>query len=106
MTQTYNKLVRDKIPEIITVKGGTANTRVLDEEEYIEALEEKLREEVIEYVDQPSAEELADILEIVYALGELQGLKPHDIEDVRKTKAEERGSFKERIFLETVEEKE
>ena len=104
MTQTYNKLVRDKIPEIINGKGGTATTRVLDEEEFIEALEEKLREEVIEYVDQPSVEELADILEVVYALGELQGLKPREIEDVRKTKAETRGSFKERIFLETVEE--
>lgn len=104
MTQTYNKLVRDKTPAIIAAKGGSSRTRTLGDEEYVEALEKKLREEVIEYVDQPSVEELADILEIVYALGDLQGANPHEIEEVRKTKAEERGSFKERIFLETVEE--
>ena len=64
----YNKLVRDKIPQIIEEKGGKAEIRILSDEEYRTFLEAKLDEEVAEYHRDQCAEELADILEVVYAL--------------------------------------
>jgi len=96
----YHKLVRDKIPEIIKKKGGTPVTHIADEKEYQEKLYEKFREEVEEFLSHRDPEELADVLEVCYAVCELQGLDPAKLEELRKKKAEERGGFKERIILE------
>ncbi|TVY08341.1 nucleoside triphosphate pyrophosphohydrolase [Paenibacillus cremeus] len=100
---TYNKLVRDLIPEIIAREGKTYNTRILDEFEYRLELRTKLAEELNEYleaVDNTSAmEELSDILELLHALTAIHGSTVEQLELIRSTKAVKRGGFKERIFL-------
>lgn len=99
----YGKLVRDKIPEIIEENGEEPIVRVLDYEEYVEALNLKLEEEVGEYLESGDIEELADVLEVIYALLEVEDMDVVYLEKIRKEKREERGGFEERIYLEDVE---
>ena len=95
----YNKLVRDKIPEIIASKGGKAEIRILSDEEYACFLEEKLDEEVAEFHRDRNAEELADILEVVYALAASMGCSRKELLEVYEKKHEARGGFAEKILL-------
>ncbi|WP_261132688.1 nucleoside triphosphate pyrophosphohydrolase [Bacillus sp. Marseille-Q3570] len=99
----YNKLVRDRIPDIIENGGDSYQARILDEMAYIKALEEKAFEELKEYqgaVDTEDAlEELADLIEVIHALTKARGFTVDELESVRKNKAEKRGAFSERIFL-------
>lgn len=99
----YNKLVRDRIPEIIEKTGKTCTTRMLDEKEYIEEMCKKTGEELTEYVEaetqEHKVEELADLLELISALAQHEGVTLEDVEKVRKEKVEKRGGFGERIFL-------
>lgn len=99
----YNKLVRDRIPEIIKKKGQIPVTRILDENEYVEGLIDKLCEEVDEFDEDRNAEELADIIEVLMALASALGISQQDLKKVRSKKAVARGSFKKRILLERVE---
>lgn len=108
MERIYNKLVRDNIPNIIKDKGEEPITRILSDEEYKIELEKKLYEEykeVIEANGQDRVEELADLLEVIKALGELEHKSLEDIIEVANNKSIKRGSFKEKIFLEKVIEK-
>lgn len=98
----YNKLVRDKIPEIIHADGKQAKTRILDEKEYLNELIKKLREEVAEFEENLSIEELADIKEVTIALCEAMNIQADKLEEIRLQKAKTNGRFKNRIFLETV----
>lgn len=100
----YNKLVRDKIPEIIAADGKTAHTRLLGNNEYLKELIKKLKEEAAEFEAEPSIEELADINEIIIAIRETMGIHAGDLEDMRRKKAAKNGRFKKRIFLTSVEE--
>ena len=103
--KTYNKLVRDRIPEIIEGKGGVPKTRVLsDDTEYLTELGKKLQEEVNEYLQDGHIDELADILEVINAILGSQNKSFADLEIVRNQKAEQRGGFSKRLYLETVEE--
>jgi len=95
----YNKLVRDKIPEIIKQKGETPVIHEADSEEYFKKLKEKLEEEVNEFLESEKEEELADIIEVIYALGDAKGISVYELEDLRKKKAKERGSFRKKIIL-------
>lgn len=95
----YNKLVRDKIPEIIKQKGDVPITHIADDEEYRKKLKEKLKEEVDEFLKENSKEELADILEVVCAICDFMNVDKEELESLRKKKAEERGGFKDRIIL-------
>ena len=95
----YNKLVRDKIPEIIESQGQKANIRILDPQEYTHHLEQKLDEEVGEYHKDKNLEELADILEVVYALAENLGATKEELLAIYHKKNEFRGGFAEKIFL-------
>lgn len=93
------KLVRDKIPQIIRAKGLEPIVEVADAEEYRTSLRAKLREEVEEFLasdDDP--EELADILEVLYALAEHGGTDREQLEKLRAAKALERGGFADRII--------
>ncbi len=98
----YNKLVRDKILEIIEANGQQATHKILDSDEYTEELVKKLFEEVEEYKEDRNTDELADILEVVYALAKLHGCTPEQLERIRLTKAQKRGGFDKKIFLEEV----
>ena len=95
----FDKLVRDRIPDIIRENGGTPVCRTLSEEEYVSRLEEKLGEELAEYLESRDAEELADLLEVILALAASQGVSPQDLERIRREKAEKRGGFFERTLL-------
>ncbi len=95
----YNKLVRDKIPDIIRQNGGRAEIRVLPEEEYRRHLEQKLDEEVGEYHRDKNPEELADILEVVYALADAIGCSREDLQAIYQKKHDARGGFEKQIFL-------
>ena len=104
MTKQYHKLVRDKIPEIIENSGKHCETRILADEEYLQFLREKLLEEVAEYRESGSHEELADILEVVYALAAATGCDENTLNAIRTEKAQKRGGFTKKILLETVKE--
>lgn len=95
----YNKLVRDRIPEIIESKGGKAEYRFLSDEEYRHFLEVKLDEEAGEYHRDKTIEELADVLEVVYALAAAHGCSKEDLEQIYQKKHEARGGFEKRILL-------
>lgn len=97
---TYNKLVRDRILEIIEARGGKSVSHIADDAEYRRRLDEKLQEEVAEFLKEKNVEELADILEVVYALAETLNASKEDLELVRAKKADERGGFTKRIVLE------
>ncbi|MBT2582819.1 nucleoside triphosphate pyrophosphohydrolase [Planococcus sp. ISL-109] len=103
----YNKLVRDKIPQVIENQGLQFETRILSEEEYQTEVTKKLTEELREFEEtnnpKDAVEELADILELIHAAAELNGASFEQVEEVRVKKAEKRGGFKERIFLIEVE---
>lgn len=97
--QEFNKLVRDKIPDIIRVRGEIPVTRTLDETEYLTELERKLIEECGEYISSKRSEELADILEVVYALAEARGCSVGKLNEIYDKKHADRGGFERRIFL-------
>lgn len=97
----FDKLVRDRIPEIIAADGKKAVTRILDDEEYKIYLEKKLDEEVAEFHESRSIEELADILEVIYALSEVYW-STDDLLDSWDNKTRERGGFRKKILLEEI----
>ena len=98
----YNKLVRDNIPDIILKDNELPVTRVLNDEEFIKELNKKLQEEVNEYLEEENIEEMVDILEVIRAILEYKNVSYEDIEEKRKKKANKRGAFKEKIYLEKV----
>ena len=98
----YNKLVRDKIPEIIEKSGKKCIIEAMDEKTYLESLDNKLNEELTEYQQDKSIEELADILEVIYAVASARGYSIEELERIRAEKAEKRGGFKDRIWLKEV----
>ena len=98
----HNKLVRDRIPEIIEASGKTCVTEVLPQDAYIRALDEKLNEELAEYQQSKSLEELADLLEVMGAVVKARGYTWDDLTRVRKEKRAQRGAFDQRIFLKEV----
>ena len=99
MTKTYNKLVRDRIPEIIEKSGATCKIRILSDEEYIEMIDAKLDEELLEYHKDKNIEELADLMEVIYAAAKARGYTLSELEEVRAKKAEKRGGFDKKILL-------
>ena len=94
------KLVRDKIPEIIRADGKVPVTRILSEGEYLQELDSKLNEEVAEYQSDKSIEEMADVLEVLFAICEARGYSIEQLMEVKQKKQDKRGGFKERIYWE------
>ncbi|MDD4531540.1 MAG: nucleoside triphosphate pyrophosphohydrolase [Candidatus Pacebacteria bacterium] len=95
----YNKLVRDRIPEIIKSKGSLPITHIADDKEYWQKLKEKLQEEVNEFIQDENAEEMADILEVIDAIINFKNFSKEELEAIKNKKAEERGKFKDKIIL-------
>ena len=94
------KLVRDKIPEIIRIDGKKPIIEILSNEDYLIELDKKLNEEVAEYQADKSIEEMADILEVLWALAEADGYSKEELLAACADKHEKRGGFAQRIFLE------
>lgn len=96
----YNKLVRDKIPQYIKKKGGVPVFHIAGDKEYWEKLKEKLGEEVKEFCESETIEEMADLMEITEAAIKYKKFNKRKLETLRKNKAKERGVFKKKIILE------
>ena len=100
----YDKLIRDKIPEIIEQSGKKCIIEVMDNDTYIEYLDQKLNEELAEYQQDKSIEELADLLEVMYAVVVARGHSVAELERIRLEKAEKRGAFEKKLLLKSVSE--
>ena len=104
---SYQKLVRDKIPQIIERnERRSCKTRILDDEEYLIELNKKIQEELKEYLESGEIEELADLEEVLRAILDSKGMSYEEFEQIRQEKVNKRGAFKDRIYLEGLEEKE
>ncbi len=99
----YNKLVRDKIPEIIIKNNQKPFTHVASDEEYLSKLKEKLREEVDEFLEDENIQEMADIIEVIESINNFKNWGEEDIVEIQASKREKRGGFKNKIILESVE---
>ena len=104
--KTYNKLVRDRIPELIEGSGNTCTTEILSREAYLKRVDDKLDEELAEYHRDQSIEELADLMEVIYAAAQARGYTLAQLEQVRAEKAASRGAFRKRLLLKEVFEQE
>ena len=104
-TKTYNKLVRDLIPDIIEESGNEYRTWILSDDEYLKMLDLKLDEELAEYHKDQNIEELADLLELIRAAAIARGYTIDELETTRAEKAKKRGGFEKIIFLIDVNEK-
>jgi len=98
----YNKLVRDRIPEIIETSGKTCTTEILSDADYLRMIDAKLDEELAEYHSDPNIEELADLLEVIRAAAVARGYSLEELERVRDEKAAKRGGFEKKILLKEV----
>ncbi len=98
----YNKLFRDKLPEIIKEKGEIPITHIAEDKEYWIKLKEKLSEEVQEFLEESTEEELADILDVVDAICDFKKINKEDLENLKKEKFEKCGGFNEKIILDEV----
>ena len=99
---SYHKLVRDKIPQIIRAQGKTCVTEILSEEAYLQMVDAKLQEELTEYQESKSLEELADLLEVMEAAVKARGYTWEELTAVRDEKRQKRGGFADRILLKEV----
>ena len=106
MSKKYNKLVRDRIPEIIEASGNTCITEILSDEDYLRMLDAKLDEELAEYHADQNIEELADLIEVIRACAVARGYTIEELEQVRAEKAAKRGGFAKKILLKEVVERE
>jgi predicted house-cleaning noncanonical NTP pyrophosphatase (MazG superfamily) len=102
----YNKLIRDKIPQIMGEKGKKFEIEVLDNESYLEHLNIKLKEEMDEYFsateNTSQIEELADLVEVIYGILKVRDITIQKFEDIRIGKREERGGFEDKLLLKKV----
>lgn len=98
--KTFNKLVRDKIPEIIKNNNENCITRILSDEEYLDELNKKIQEEMKEYLESGDIEELADMEEVLRAILDAKKCSYQEFEKIRMDKVNKRGAFKNKIFLE------
>ncbi len=103
-TKTYHKLVRDHIPAIIEASGASCETEILSDTDYLRLLDQKLSEELAEYHADHNPEELADLLEVIYACAAARGVTRAELEALRAEKAAKRGGFEKKILLKTVTE--
>ena len=101
---SYGKLVRDRIIDIIRKNGENPIYHTLSDEEYLAELHKKLFEEANEFVENDDPEELADLLEVIYAIAKHKNINMEEVEQIRLNKRDKRGGFDEKIYLEDVEE--
>ncbi|RNJ27007.1 nucleoside triphosphate pyrophosphohydrolase [Halosegnis longus] len=102
MSREYDKLVRDDVPDLLRRDGKRVATHTADDAEYVERLNAKLDEEIAEYREDGTLEELADVLEVVYALAAAEGATRSELEELRAEKADRNGRFIDRVVVESV----
>ncbi|OGY22407.1 MAG: hypothetical protein A3A65_04605 [Candidatus Chisholmbacteria bacterium RIFCSPLOWO2_01_FULL_49_14] len=102
MTKTYDKLVRDKIPQRLKKKGLVAVTRIAEENEYWQKLKAKLVEEVREFLKEEKKEEIVDLLEVIEAICVYKKFDKRELAGRKSEKARQRGKFRKRIILEKI----
>ena len=95
----YHKAIRDKIPEIIKEDGRTCKIKTLSDEEFLVELDKKLDEELQEYHESSSVEELADMVEVIQKIVKLRGTSLKEFDKIQLDKAEKRGRFEKNLFL-------
>ena len=101
-TKIYNKLIRDKIPQIIEATGKSAIVEKVSNDTYVTLLNQKLTEELQEYLDSNDIEELADLVEVIYAILDSRNISIQEFESIRLNKVLKRGAFKEHLLLKEV----
>ena len=108
--KTYDKLVRDRIPEIIQKEGNTADIIILSEESFKQAIKEKLIEEATEVCNAQNRDdilsELADLQEVMDTIKQLYNINTLEVNTIQAVKALQRGKFEKRLYLKSVKEKE
>ena len=108
--KTYNKLIRDRIPEIIQKEGNTADIIILSEESFKQAIKEKLIEEATEVCNAQNRDdilsELADLQEVMDTIKQLYNINTLEVNTIQAVKALQRGKFEKRLYLKSVSEKE
>ena len=105
MIYKYNKLVRDKIVKNIHEKGHNVKYSILDDKQYLDELDKKLIEEVNEFIEAHNEEEMADIMEVIETIIKQRGMSLEKIEQIKEKKKQKSGSFNDKVFLISVEEK-
>lgn len=104
MKYTYNKLVRDKIPENInSMEGRKATWRIMSDEEYIKELNKKLLEEAHEFIGENAIEELANVMEVIQSIMRIKNISYEELKNVQQMKREKKGGFSNKIYLVEVE---
>lgn len=98
----YDKLVRDKIPEIIKGDNKECDYIIASKDQHYELLEKKLQEEVEEFLEDKNLEELADVMEVLFGLANSLGYSEEELVNMRLKKRDERGGFKKGIVLKGV----
>lgn len=102
MAKKQNKLVRDKVPEVLDSKGLKYSAHVAEDGEYWQKLKEKLEEEVNEYLTSEKEAELADILEVFEAIIRFKKINLQELNKIKLAKTKQKGGFSKRIILEKV----
>lgn len=104
MKYSYNKLVRDKIPENInSIKGKKSNYKILNDKEYLQELDKKIFEEAHEFIEEHSIEELADLMEVIFAIMKDRNISLEEVEKARQIKNSKKGAFNDKVYLIDVE---
>lgn len=104
MKYTYNKLVRDKIPENInSIEGRRCKCKILNKKEYLQELDKKIFEEAHEFIEDHSIEELADLMEVIFAIMKERNISIEEVEKARQIKNSRKGAFKDKVYLIDVE---
>ena len=99
----YDKLIRDKIPEIIQESGRRCVVELLSDEDFLLYLNRKLLEEVNEYLESNDVEELADLEEVLRAILKAKGVDYDAFDQLRLEKVEKRGAFDKKLLLKETE---
>lgn len=97
--KVYDKLVRDRIPEIIESSGNKCEIEVVSDEVALEYLYKKLNEEVSELLEDKNLDEIADVMEVLFAIGAKYGYSEEDILNRRNEKRDSRGGFENNLVL-------